>query len=89
MVVARLRELEAECQVELANIQNGDDTAEIERMTAEYKAKITEDFARIKAEKVAGVELEIKAINRLVARELEKQAALAEVDITEPTGVNI
>lgn len=90
MVVELLKERKVELEQELCDLQVQDDIAEIDRRVAEYRAQIEAEYASKKAEKCNDVELEIKAIDRIIKRELIKieiaeaqYRAMAEVPVVE------
>lgn len=69
-----------ELQQELAEINATDDTMEIEEKVTEFKAKLQDEYAGAKLEKISDKKDEIAAVTRLLERENAKLIAKEEAE---------
>lgn len=71
-MIEKLREYEQELAIEKAAILAQDDSAAIEEEVAAFRAKVVAEYAQRKADKVQDLDWEIRAVERLIERELAK-----------------
>lgn len=81
----KLQEALAEVTQTRAEVESRSDAAAIDELVAEYRAKITAEFADKKAQDLAEKDLTIKVINGLIAKAEAVQAVEQEevVDATK------
>jgi tRNA nucleotidyltransferase/poly(A) polymerase len=81
----KLQEALAEVTQARAEVENKSDVAAIDELVAEYRAKITAEFAEKKAQDLAEKDFTIKVINGLIAKAEAAQAVEQEevVDATK------
>lgn len=74
-LIDELKEVRQECEAEMADILNSSDEELIQRDLKAYEENLRTTYAGKKAEALKEKELEIRAIDNLIAREAKKQEA--------------
>lgn len=80
ILLEALKNAHKECEAELAAILNSSDEEEIQKELRAYEEKLRASYSEQKEAKIHEKELEIKALDNLIAREEQKVDAIPTND---------